>query len=198
MFMRVRRSGNEPREVKEEYILLYLAFQVEKKDAKKSTAVKVVQSFFNVTENPAVPMSSHKIKLVFGDGLGECHGTVTGVHKREHGPESLFAVAWTCSPRHDEAFQSVLPPEVVVSSYFRGRERPDWMSDRARYERGLDCPLFSAPAGAQLLDFELPVEAEMFFPWVKGQRGDRWGAAVAPAALWPGNAKSESMRNWRS
>jgi hypothetical protein len=135
-----------------------------------------------------------QLKLVFGDGLGECHGTVTGVHKREHGPESLFAVAWTCSPRHDEAFQSVLPPEVVVSGYFRGRERPDWMSDRARYERGLDCPLFSAPAGAQLLDFELPVEAEMFFPWVKGQRGDRWWLTLcrlndpACAAMYaPGN-----------
>ena len=110
-----------------------------------------------------------ELELGFGH-LGECRGTVTG--SEEKWGETRLTVEWTSSPDHDETFTSTLGAGVVLGCHFRGRPMQSWMDDSDK--RSFDCPLFNVPAGAQLADFELPIEAQSFFPCCDGDPGERW------------------------
>jgi hypothetical protein len=113
-----------------------------------------------------------KLELGFGH-LGECRGTVTGTE--EKWGETRLSVEWTSSPDHEEKFTSAMGADIVVGCHFRGRPIRSWMSDLIDItKRSFDCPLFSVPAGAQLTDFELPMEAQSFFPCCDGDPGERW------------------------
>lgn len=111
------------------------------------------------------------LQLSLPFGHGECRGRVTGTTKGEDGNEML-AVSWTCPP-DTEAFESILPDKAVLGCYFRGRERPSWLSDE-KYEQTLDGALFKAPANSKLVNFQLPNDAGYSFPWVDDERGGRW------------------------
>ena len=117
--------------------------------------------------------------LQFGR-FGECRGTVTSPTNRT----GLFGVTWTCSPDHDEEFKGLLSPRGVLGNHFRGKPRPSYVTDDNLPEPGTvaldtDCPLFAAPAGAELANFHLPNDCEQHFPGSEAQRHDRWWATCA-------------------
>ena len=121
-----------------------------------------------------------RFSLSFADH-GTCHGEVASVLEPKYG-ESLFLVTWTCvaasgsstaaAVGSNESFRSELTAEVVLGCHFRGKSRPKWMGEK--YKRGHECPLLMLPPGAELVDFEMPMEAEQFFPWVADDEDSRW------------------------
>ena len=124
------------------------------------------------------------LRLCFG-ALGECHGTVTSCKG------DMYAVTWTCGPRHDEQFRSdSISLEGVLGWHLRTHAAPPAPTDEdegdywPRWDdhkkRGKHCPLLDVPTSdAKLVDFELPMDARAFFAGVDTDRDSRWWATLA-------------------
>ena len=123
------------------------------------------------------------LHLCFG-ALGQCHGAVSACN------EDMYAATWTCGPRHDEVFTSKnLSVEGVLGWHLRAHpappapdestaeDWPDWDNYRIR---GKNCPLLDVPTdGAQLVDFELPIDGHEFFSGVDTDHDQRWWVTIA-------------------
>ena len=123
------------------------------------------------------------LRLCFG-ALGECHGAVSACN------DDMYTATWTCGPKHDEVFTSKnLSLEGILGWHLRthpappipdGRAAGEWPDWGNRRLRGKDCPLLDAPTdGAQLVDFELPIDGHEFFPGVDTDHDQRWWVTIA-------------------
>ena len=122
--------------------------------------------------------------------VGECRGTVSGIKENNNRREgkradgkwhaaSRWTVTWTCAPDHDEKFESVMEEEALLGCYYRGKERPDHVADE-KYARRLGGVLFAPlPAGAQMVNFQLPGDTEWSWPWLEGERQNRWWVTLS-------------------